>query len=252
MSAGAAGRGPTVGCPGACCYPSRASPSCATVDRYASLECGDYGGGHGHPDRLHLTLHAGGVHWLADPGTGSYVSPDLFWYRSTLAHNAPARRRAVAADGAMPAPRCSTSAAGGAGSAAASRGSPALWWRARRIWWTCVEFADDQEHLVELPWHPDGELEIAHAGPLGSRRAGRLIRHRRRALRARRGRGRSRWRAQPKGDRRWRGSSMPRESCSAPAGQPGPAGRRPSLSAAPSAVGATSASRRCSPSTRRR
>src|SRR2546427_958333 len=47
------------------------------------------GGGHGHPDRLHLTLHADGVHWLADPGTGSYVSPDLFWYRSTLAHNAP-------------------------------------------------------------------------------------------------------------------------------------------------------------------
>src|SRR5216117_779823 len=57
--------------------------------RYASLECGPYGGGHGHPDRLHLTLHADGVHWLADPGTGSYVSRDLFWYRSTLAHNAP-------------------------------------------------------------------------------------------------------------------------------------------------------------------
>src|SRR6266705_4625643 len=57
--------------------------------RYASLECGPSGGGHGHPDRLHLTLHADGVHWLADPGTGSYVSRDLFWYRSTLAHNAP-------------------------------------------------------------------------------------------------------------------------------------------------------------------
>ena len=57
--------------------------------RYASLECGIYGGGHGHPDRLHLTLHADGVHWLPDPGTGSYVAPDLFWYRSTLAHNAP-------------------------------------------------------------------------------------------------------------------------------------------------------------------
>jgi hypothetical protein len=57
--------------------------------RYASLECGPAGGGHGHPDRLHLTLHAGGVHWLPDFGTGSYVSPELFWYRSTLAHNAP-------------------------------------------------------------------------------------------------------------------------------------------------------------------
>src|SRR5439155_839360 len=57
--------------------------------RCVSLECGQLGGGHGHPDRLHLTLHAGGVHWLADPGTGSYVARDLFWYRSTLAHNAP-------------------------------------------------------------------------------------------------------------------------------------------------------------------
>jgi hypothetical protein len=60
-----------------------------TGGRYASLECGVYGGGHGHPDRLHLTLHEAGVHWLPDPGTGSYVSRDLFWYRSTLAHNAP-------------------------------------------------------------------------------------------------------------------------------------------------------------------
>src|SRR5438876_386623 len=29
------------------------------------------------------------AHWLADPGTGSYVTRDLFWYRSTLAHDAP-------------------------------------------------------------------------------------------------------------------------------------------------------------------
>ena len=58
-------------------------------DRYASLEVGPTGGGHGHPDHLHLTLHANGIHWLPDPGTGSYVTRDLFWYRSTLAHNAP-------------------------------------------------------------------------------------------------------------------------------------------------------------------
>ena len=65
-----------------------------TGNRYVSLECGQYGGGHGHPDRLHLTLHADGTHWLADPGTGSYVSRDLLWYRSTLAHNAPRIDRA--------------------------------------------------------------------------------------------------------------------------------------------------------------
>lgn len=58
-------------------------------DRYVSLECGADTGGHSHPDRLHLTLHAGGVHWLPDLGTGSYVEPELLWYRSALAHNAP-------------------------------------------------------------------------------------------------------------------------------------------------------------------
>lgn len=58
-------------------------------DLYASLECGRAIGGHGHPDRLHLTLHAGGAHWLPDPGTGTYVEPVLEWYRSALAHNAP-------------------------------------------------------------------------------------------------------------------------------------------------------------------
>jgi hypothetical protein len=57
--------------------------------RYVSFECGPQGGGHGHPDRLQLMLHADGVYWLPDPGTGSYVAHDLFWYRSTLAHNAP-------------------------------------------------------------------------------------------------------------------------------------------------------------------
>ncbi len=58
-------------------------------DRYVGVECGPQGGGHGHPDRLQLMLHADGVYWLPDPGTGSYVAHDLFWYRSTLAHNAP-------------------------------------------------------------------------------------------------------------------------------------------------------------------
>ncbi|HEY6159396.1 MAG TPA: heparinase II/III family protein [Gemmatimonadales bacterium] len=75
--------------PGSVLLESQGLAVLRTDGRYASLECGQLGGGHGHPDRLHLTLHAGGVHWLADPGAGSYVARDLFWYRSTLAHNAP-------------------------------------------------------------------------------------------------------------------------------------------------------------------
>lgn len=75
--------------PGSQFFPSQGLAVLRHGDRYASLECGSTGGGHGHPDRLHLTLHAAGKHWLPDFGTGSYVSRDLFWYRSTLAHNAP-------------------------------------------------------------------------------------------------------------------------------------------------------------------
>ena len=56
---------------------------------YVSLDYGQSGGGHAHPDRLHVTAVLDGVPWLLDFGTGSYVAPSLAWYRSTLAHNAP-------------------------------------------------------------------------------------------------------------------------------------------------------------------
>ncbi len=123
--------------------------------RYASLECGQYGGGHGHPDRLHLTLHADGVHWLADPGTGSYVSHDLFWYRSTLAHNAPRL------DGASQSP-------GGALCETFDVAADWAWVRGRygEITRTVVsgpvylldvvELAGRTEHVLELPWHLHG------------------------------------------------------------------------------------------------
>ncbi|MBC7896463.1 MAG: heparinase II/III family protein [Cytophagaceae bacterium] len=56
---------------------------------YVALDYGVPGGGHGHPDRLNLWLVDGPSRWLEDVGTGSYVERALFWYRSTLAHNAP-------------------------------------------------------------------------------------------------------------------------------------------------------------------
>ena len=57
---------------------------------YVGLDYGDGGGAHGHPDRLNVTIHTGGIPWLVDFGTGSYVSQSLAWYRTTYAHNAPA------------------------------------------------------------------------------------------------------------------------------------------------------------------
>ena len=132
-------------------------------DRYASLECGPGGGGHGHPDRLHLTVHADGVHWLPDPGTGSYVAPDLFWYRSTLAHNAPRL-------GGVSQPTtdaiCEAIDVGERWSRVRGRFGPL-----RRTLVLgpdyLVDLLDDappEARLLELPWHLAGAVEVQTPG----------------------------------------------------------------------------------------
>ena len=132
-------------------------------ERYAALECGHYGGGHGHPDRLHLTLHASGVHWLPDPGTGSYVTRDLFWYRSTLAHNAPRL------DGESQTPgdaRCSAFDESGGWSWAQGEfgGLTRTLVAGPRYVLDVLEFAGAEAHAVELAWHPQGRLEVVTPG----------------------------------------------------------------------------------------
>ncbi|HEX3926694.1 MAG TPA: heparinase II/III family protein [Gemmatimonadales bacterium] len=129
----------------------------------ASLECGGGGGGHGHPDRLHLTVFAHGVHWLPDPGAGSYVSRDLFWYRSTLAHNAPRL------DGADQQAADTSSTAFDAGT---------VWQWAAGRWgdvqrgillgpdWLVdvVELAGRDPHQLELPWHLNASVTVETPG----------------------------------------------------------------------------------------
>ena len=131
--------------------------------RYASLECGPYGGGHGHPDRLHLTLHANGRHWLADPGTGSYVSGDLFWYRSTLAHNAP-RLDGVS----QPAVDAWCSAFDIQGDWSWTKGAFNQLTRTivagAGYIVDVVELSAAEEHRLELAWHPAGAVEVAATG----------------------------------------------------------------------------------------
>ena len=131
--------------------------------RYVSLECGPHGGGHGHPDRLHLTLHADGVHWLPDFGTGSYVARDLAWYRSTLAHNAPRL------DGASQPPGDATCEAFDAsGDWAWARGSYGDLTRTvvsgPAYVLDVVELATREEHLLELPWHFAGSGDVTSPG----------------------------------------------------------------------------------------
>jgi hypothetical protein len=134
-------------------------------DRYASLECGRLGGGHGHPDRLHLTLFADGVHWLADPGTGSYVAGDLFWYRSTLAHDAPRL------DGRSQAPgdaQCEAFDVRDGWSWARGRyGEMARTVVAGDYLLDIVELSAAEDHTFELPWHLAGRVETVTAGGWG-------------------------------------------------------------------------------------
>ena len=133
-------------------------------DRYTSLECAGGGGGHGHPDRLHLTLHAGGVHWLPDPGTGSYVSRDLFWYRSTLAHNAPMLDGLDQPAGDVA--RCVAFAVNGEWAWSAG-----VWHDVRRTvvagprWIVdVVHFEGDGPRQLDLPWHLAGETAVLGDG----------------------------------------------------------------------------------------
>jgi hypothetical protein len=145
--------------PGSVLLESQGLAVLRTDERYVSLECGQLGGGHGHPDRLHLTLHAGGVHWLADPGTGSYVARDLFWYRSTLAHNAPRLDQA-------------SQPAGDAVCDAWDAPGEWAWVRGRYGELTrtviagpayvldVVELDSRGDHALELPWHFLGTADV--------------------------------------------------------------------------------------------
>ena len=153
--------------PGAVLLESQGLAVLRRGDRYATLECGAWVDGHGHPDRLNLTLHQDGVHWLPDFGTGSYVTPDLFWYRSTLAHNAPR------IDG--------TSQPGGDAECTAfadGDGDADGWAWARGVWGEItrtvvagprylvdvVEPSTVPGRVVELPWHLAGEWQVASPG----------------------------------------------------------------------------------------
>jgi hypothetical protein len=132
-------------------------------DRYASLECGPYGGGHGHPDRLNLVFHAGGEYWLPDFGTGSYVTRDLFWYRSTLAHNAP---RLDGVSQPMADAFCENFEQSGAWAWARGRyGDLSRTLVAGPDYLLdVIQLSAAEDHVLELPLHLSGRVEVKPAG----------------------------------------------------------------------------------------
>lgn len=57
-------------------------------ERTVVLKFGGEGIGHGHPDKLSLTIHDGERELISDFGTSGYSTPDyLQWYKRTLSHN---------------------------------------------------------------------------------------------------------------------------------------------------------------------
>ena len=64
------------------------SPGSRADERSLLLKYGPHGGGHGHPDKLALDLHAFGVRLAPDAGSPAYNSPlQGPWFRQTLSHN---------------------------------------------------------------------------------------------------------------------------------------------------------------------
>ncbi len=130
---------------------------------YTGFDYGHSGGGHGHPDRLNLLLADGPERWLDDMGTGSYVDPSLHWYRSTLAHNAPAvnGRSQRRVDGTL----LSWDERGGVGWVEARVDEAAPGVGMLRTLVVCPEYVVDRfiwwgapETQVDLPYHVDGEV----------------------------------------------------------------------------------------------
>lgn len=57
-------------------------------ERTVVLKNGPYGGLHGHPDKLSVSIHDGKKEILPDLGTTAYGVPDCYaWYQKTIAHN---------------------------------------------------------------------------------------------------------------------------------------------------------------------
>jgi len=57
-------------------------------EAYLLLKYGPHGGGHGHPDKLSLILHACGAPVSPDLGTPGYgIALNQTWYRRTVSHN---------------------------------------------------------------------------------------------------------------------------------------------------------------------
>ncbi|HVX42551.1 MAG TPA: heparinase II/III family protein [Mycobacteriales bacterium] len=69
-------------------HPSSGYAVLADPDRFLLVKYGLHGGGHGHPDKLQIDLHAFGTRLAPDAGSPAYNSPlQGPWFRQTISHN---------------------------------------------------------------------------------------------------------------------------------------------------------------------
>lgn len=69
-------------------YPNMGYSVLRSGKKTVVLKYGPHGGGHGHPDKLSISIHNGDKEIVSDMGTCAYGIPEFTrWYRKTLAHN---------------------------------------------------------------------------------------------------------------------------------------------------------------------
>lgn len=71
-----------------CVYEDTGVAYLRSASRTVVLKFGPHGGGHGHPDKLSISVHDGTKEIIPDLGTPGYGVPDhARWYRKSLAHS---------------------------------------------------------------------------------------------------------------------------------------------------------------------
>ena len=139
---------------------------------YLMLKYGPHGGGHGHPDKLSLSLYACGFPIAPDLGTPGYgIGLNESWYRQTLSHNT-----AVVDGCSQPAAEGQLLAFDGGEKAAFGVVDARVSWdeapyegvsMRRTILWTEAYFIDlfrvecDRERQIDWGFRFHGELEVA-------------------------------------------------------------------------------------------
>ncbi len=168
-------------------------------ERWLLLKFGPHGGGHGHPDKLSLDLHAFGRRLSPDLGTPGYGIPlNHTWYRHTLSHNTvlldgrsqppaagalvrfatPTQSDFAVADARVAWPAEAPAPYGGASVRRCVLWKPPDAGSGRPLYFVdLVQVHCPAPRQIDLAWHHTGALELPGLAPLGTRLSGEGYEH---------------------------------------------------------------------------